>query len=86
MIKVWNPDDTSLFSARTYRFTEEGLRKYWLSIDAAIKFWDTILCDKFQKKSTKQQQQVEGRCTSTGKSNDNHQSTSTKSDRYHWHQ
>ena len=56
MVKFWNPEDTSLFDETEHRFTSEGLFHYWLSVDAAVKFWDTLLSEKFHKKLMQQQQ------------------------------
>ena len=86
MVKFWHSEDPLLFNEKEYRFTSEGLYRYWLSIDAAVKFWDTILFDKFQKKSTMQQQQVDSRRSNGNSSQDKHPTSSTdpERDRFHW--
>ena len=60
LVKVWNHDDTSLFLCDSYRFTSEGLIKYWQSIDCAVKFWFAALS---QKKDGALTQRPKGRFT-----------------------
>ena len=36
MLKIWDPEDGTSFLAEQYRYTPEGLTKYWLSIDMAV--------------------------------------------------
>ena len=49
LVKVWDPDDGNSFINESYRFTNTGLHKYWMSVDAAIKFWNIALSKKFDK-------------------------------------
>ena len=49
MLKVWNHNDPNIFMERNYRYTKEGLIRYWMSVDAAIRFWDVALSKKFEK-------------------------------------
>ena len=53
MLKIWDPEDQNAFRYESYRFTSEGLRKYWLSIDSAIKFWCTAISTKIAKNMAK---------------------------------
>ena len=46
MIKFWEHTDSNLFVFDNYRFTSEGLKKYWLSIDSAVRFWDVAIFPK----------------------------------------
>ena len=46
MIKIWDFDDPNLFLKNSYRFTDEGLNKYWASVDSAIRYWDIIGSNK----------------------------------------
>ena len=47
MIKIWDHDDSNAFVKESYRFTSEGLAKYWLSIDSAIRYWNVAVFSKF---------------------------------------
>ena len=51
MLKIWDHDNSNLFIYESYRFTSEGLVKYWLSIDSAIWYWVTAIANKANKKS-----------------------------------
>ena len=62
LVKHWNHDDGNLFLQEQYRYTAEGLTKYWLSVDASIKFWDVAISKKFEKKKP-----VESACTNVQK-------------------
>ena len=53
MLKVWDSEDSSLFRYDNYRFTAEGLKKYWLSIDSAVRFWCTAIASKIEAKKGK---------------------------------
>ena len=53
MIKIWNYDDTDAFVQESYRFTSDGYRKYWLSVDSAIRFWCTAIGSKMEVRKTK---------------------------------
>ena len=46
MVKVWEHDDANAFLYENYRFTTQGLTKYWLSIDSAIRYWDVAVFPK----------------------------------------
>ena len=46
MIKVWDFDDENNFIREANRFTSEGLAKYWLSIDSAIRYWCVAIYPK----------------------------------------
>ena len=52
MIKVWDHNDSNLFISESYRFTAEGLKKYWMSADSAIRYWVTALSNKKGKEFT----------------------------------
>ena len=50
--KVWNPKDNNFFLKHQSHFLPEDLSAYWLSVDAAVKFWDRTLLEillKWQK-------------------------------------
>ena len=49
MVKHWDHDDGNNFLREAYRFTSEGLTKYWLSVDAAVRFWFVALAKKLDK-------------------------------------
>ena len=53
LVKHWNHDDGNLFLEQQYRYTTEGLNKYWASVDASIKFWDVAIVKKFEKPAKK---------------------------------
>ena len=53
LVKFWDGDNTNLFLQDQYRFTTEGLSKYWLSVDAAIRFWCIALFKKNEKDKKK---------------------------------
>ena len=36
LIKFWDPEDGNLFLKDSYRFTSEGLNRYWQAIDSAV--------------------------------------------------
>ena len=46
LIKSWNPQDSRFFLKDSYRFTCEGLNKYWAGVDAAIRFWNIAIYPK----------------------------------------
>ena len=46
MIKIWDPEDSNLFIYDSYRFTTQGLCKYWMAIDSAIRFWNVVIFPK----------------------------------------
>ena len=49
LVKFWDSQDSNFFLEEQYRFTTEGLSKYWSSIDAAVKFWCIAIWKKFDK-------------------------------------
>ena len=51
LLKIWNHEDGENFNKESNRYTATGLKRYWLSVDSAIKFWCTALSKKFDKKS-----------------------------------
>ena len=54
MIKIWHHDDSAAFINELYRFTTEGLIKYWMSVDSAIRYWFTAIGNKqLMKKNQK---------------------------------
>ena len=48
MVKFWDSDNEQLFHRSSYRFSSEGLKNYWLSIDSAIRFWYVALSRKIE--------------------------------------
>ena len=56
LIKCWSYDDHNAFLYDSYRFTLEGLKKYWSGVDAAIRFCNVVLFQKLitPKKQSKQ--------------------------------
>ena len=51
--KIWNPNDSSFYAAEYKRYTNEGYNTYWATIDATLKFADTILLKKKMTKPKK---------------------------------
>ena len=49
MVKVWDPQDGISVLYDSTRFTSQGLTNYWLSIDSAIRFWNTAVFPKIAK-------------------------------------
>ena len=43
MVKEWDYSDSSIFVTEAKRFTSQGLKQYWSSIDSAIEHWCTYL-------------------------------------------
>ena len=43
IIKSWDHEDSNAFIYDSYRFTSSSLTKYWLGIDAAIRFWNEVI-------------------------------------------
>ena len=70
--KVWDYDDTSLYNRDDKKYTSKGLIDYWLSVDKAVKYCDTILMKKEAKRKFKKEN------TNTSK----HSGPPT--DRFHW--
>ena len=44
MKKEWEFDDNSIY--RLGHYSSEGLRRYWQSIDQAVRHWDTFIASK----------------------------------------
>ena len=49
MIKFWDSTDSKNFIYEANRFTAEGFIRYWLSIDVAIRYWNTAIFPKIGK-------------------------------------
>ena len=56
MVKIWDSDDSNAFVYNSNRFTSEGLDKYWLSIDSAIRHWNVAIYPKIGKMQRKSNQ------------------------------
>ena len=79
MRKIWDYDAAELYSAPTQRFTADGHKRYWLTIDYLVKLWDTFLS---QKKSLKREHNsVPGSKTAVNTGNN---STQTKKNNPKW--
>ena len=48
--KVWDCNDSTLFDKEDRHFTAKGHTNYWIAVDRAIKFADTLLLKKKMKK------------------------------------
>ena len=46
LLKIWSHDDSNAFLKEPYRFTSEGLDKYWAAVDSAICYWNTAIHPK----------------------------------------
>ena len=53
MKKFWDHEDGNAFIYESYRFTHEGLMRYWQSIDSAVRFWTVALYPKIGQKHAK---------------------------------
>ena len=53
MIKVWDSEDRGNIMENGLRYTSQGLKNYWLSIDSAIRYWCTAICPKIGQKRMK---------------------------------
>ena len=51
--KVWDPHSLNLFLKEEKRFTSDGLIDYWLAVDKTVKYANTILFKKIEKKKEK---------------------------------
>ena len=69
MVKIWEEDNSNLYLTNCHRFTSEGLIKYWLSIDSAIRYWNVAIYPKLGKIKLKSSRRRSFKCT----------------DRFHWH-
>ena len=49
--KIWDPTDSNLFLYESNRFTSEGINAYWAAVDCTIRFMDTIMIQKVNRKS-----------------------------------
>ena len=54
IIKIWDHSDRNAFMHKPYRFTADGLARYWSSIDSAIRYWDVLISPKILGKNPKQ--------------------------------
>ena len=54
IIKSWNPEDSNLFVYDSYRFTSQGLAKYWSGVDVAIRFWNVASFPKIGHKNKRE--------------------------------
>ena len=59
LVKCWDHNDSNLFLEQQYRYTNEGLKVNWRSVDAAIRFWGIAIAKKFEKKSLKDKKQID---------------------------
>ena len=57
--KVWDPQDQNYYASESRRFTANGFAKYWESVNLTIKFVDTILTKKINKKKETKQENKE---------------------------
>ena len=69
MVKYWDSEDGDNFIHDAYRYTSNGLFRYWLSIDSAVRYWFTAVLPKLIKPHSQRK-----------KTNVNHQ----PNDRFHW--
>ena len=51
LLKIWEPRDDSLFMDN--RFTANGLKAYWASLDSAFRHWDTFVFVKAKIRGNK---------------------------------
>ena len=51
--KVWDPRDAGLFANR---FTNEGYRSYWEAIDKTVRFFDSVILKKNEKKKVQKKE------------------------------
>ena len=49
MVKAWNHDVLNNYLYDADRFMAEGLAKYWISVDCAIKYWNIAIFPKIGK-------------------------------------
>ena len=49
MVKFWDHNNTNLFLDESYRYSSEGLKMYWRSVDAAVHFWNVAISKKLDK-------------------------------------
>ena len=86
--KIWDEHDGSLFLKEQQRFTFSGLAHYWEAVDNTVKFADTILLQKAERKQAKVNGQTTGKSTkSTGnpwpKQRKQHK-PHVRADKFHW--
>ena len=53
LIKIWDPEDSSSYIYENDRFTSDGLVRYWLSVDSAIRYWNVAIFSKLGRKNEK---------------------------------
>ena len=84
LLKVWQYEDSSLVNEN--RYTSNGYRDFWLSLDSAIEFWSNNLAPK--PKSAIQREQKREHHTSLNQHNDDERffirPANFYQDRYHW--
>ena len=71
ILKIWSYEDHNLFLEDSYHFTSEGLDNYWASVDAAIRYYETIVLPEMAMKAAKPIQHP--RCNKAS------------NDKLHWH-
>ena len=74
MVKFWEHEDKAAFLKEAYRFTSDGLDKYWLSIDSAIRYWDQIIAPKIDDR----------RKPFSGKVQFDNNRNNFRQDKFHW--
>ena len=83
LIKVWNPSDSTIYSADYSRFTNDSYAAYWMAIDATVKFADTILF-KMKKNSTQNQTIKQSNRPSRDRIREKDDIHRHSPDKYHW--
>ena len=79
---VWNPRDLKLFSFREKRFTAQGWKIFWQSVDKSIQFMDTKIIPELQQDNEERSRNV-FRNSQTHETTDNeHKPSNTVSK--HW--
>ena len=48
--KVWNPKDPDLYIHNSERFTSRGYKNYWEAIDHTVRYFDSVIIRKTDKK------------------------------------
>ena len=66
--KKWDPEDHNLYNRTECTFTAEGLIAYWNAVDKTVKYFNTLVLKKRERK----------KLTATDKT------SSQKEDKYHW--
>ena len=99
--KIWDPENRNFYLSEQDRFTAEGLSAYWSTINATLKFADTLLWKKLQSKPSKDKGNISQKsrtvlpereprreCSKRSQSRDNSSPIQHRSrwDRFHWNQ